>query len=98
MKANFKKNCGPDKKCITDLKLNAYFVNLIIGDDNIPLFSFKESDTVTIAVILENNKMRAEPAYATEMIIDFDERIDFIKKTDLVSLRDYLFLLINIQT
>lgn len=29
--ANFKKDCGPDKKCITDLSLHAYFVNLIIG-------------------------------------------------------------------
>lgn len=29
--ANFKKDCGPDKKCITDLSLQAYFVNLIIG-------------------------------------------------------------------
>lgn len=29
--ANFKKECGEDKKCITDLKLSAYFADLIIG-------------------------------------------------------------------
>jgi hypothetical protein len=57
---------------------------LLISEDNVPLLSFKESDAVTIAVILENNAPRAEPAYATQLTIDFDERLDFIKKLDLV--------------
>jgi hypothetical protein len=50
----------------------------------VPLLSFKESDSVTIAVILENGGFRPEPAYATQIVIDFDERLDFTKKYDMV--------------
>ncbi len=83
--ANFKKDCGPDKKCVTDLKLNAYFADLIIGEDRLPLLSFKESDTITITVLLENNDRNSEPAYATQIDIEFDDRLDFIKKYDHVT-------------
>lgn len=54
-----------------------------LRDDDIPLLSFKESDSVTIAVILENGGFRPEPAYATQITINFDERLDFIKKLDM---------------
>lgn len=80
--ANFKKDCGVDKKCITDLSLQAEFVNLMTGDDNLPVLSFKESDSVTVAILLENIKQNAEPAYATEILIQFDERLDFIRKLE----------------
>ena len=80
--ANFKKDCGQDKKCLTDLRLSAFFADLIIGDDQLPLLSFKESDTVTITVLLENNAADSEPAYTTQIDIDFDDRLDFTKKHD----------------
>jgi hypothetical protein len=86
--ANFKKDCGADKKCTTDLRLNAYFADLIIGEDRLPLLSFKESDTITITVLLENNDLASEPAYATQIDVEFDDRLDFIKKHDHVG---YLF-------
>lgn len=57
---------------------------MFFSDDNVPLLSFKESDSVTIALILENTGYRAaEPAYATQIVIDFDERLDFTKKYDM---------------
>ena len=80
--ANFKKDCGSDKKCVTDLNLQAEFVDLMTGDDNLPVLSFKESDSVTLAILLENVDAQAEPAYATQIIVDFDERLDFIRKFD----------------
>ncbi len=80
--ANFKKECGPDNKCLTDLKLNAKFLNLTISDDNVTLISFKESDTLSILVRLEN-KNESEPAYATQINVLIDKRLDFIKKEDL---------------
>jgi hypothetical protein len=80
--ANFKKDCGVDKKCITDLSLQAEFVNLMTGDDNLPVLSFKESDSVTVAILLENVRQNSEPAYATEILIQFDERLDFIRKLE----------------
>ena len=64
------------------------------SDDNVPLLSFKESDSVTIAVILENGGFRPEPAYATQIIIDFDERLDFTKKYDMVI--KYFFTIKNL--
>lgn len=57
----------------------------MLRDDNVPLLSFKESDSVTVAVILENGGFRSEPAYATELVVDFDERLDFTKKQDMVT-------------
>ena len=77
---NFKKECGPDKKCLTDLKLNAEFVNLTIGQDQVPLLSFNESDQVDILVTLDNSGPSAEPAYGTEIFIEYDKRLDFTRQ------------------
>jgi hypothetical protein len=44
--------------------------------------SFKESDSVTIAISLENSGEKSEPAYATQIEIVFDNRLDFIRKID----------------
>jgi hypothetical protein len=92
--ANFKRDCGPDKICITDLKLNAFFTDLIIGEDKQPVVSFKESDQVTLTVALENNELDSEAAYSTHIDIEFDERLDFIKKTENVS-SNIVCILIN---
>ena len=57
-------------------------MDLITGDDNLPVLSFKESDSVTVSILLENNKPNSEPAYATQLLISFDERLDFIRKLE----------------
>ena len=80
--ANFKKDCGADKKCVTDLSLRADFVDLITGEDGLPVLSFKESDSVTVALVLKNVGANAEPAYATQILVSFDERLDFIRKLE----------------
>ena len=84
-KANFKTECGSGKSCFTDLRLHAKFLNLTVDEENVSLLSFKESDSVSILVRLDNTGFGSEPAYATEISILFDERLDFIKKEDLVS-------------
>lgn len=33
-------------------------------------------------MVLENNDTNSEPAYTTQIDIDFDDRLDFIKKQD----------------
>lgn len=50
------------------------------------MLSFKESDSLTIAINLQNNGEITEPAYATQIIIEFDDRLDFIKKTEIVNI------------
>lgn len=50
------------------------------------MISFKESDSVTVGIELENTANYAEPAYAAQVQVEFDERLDFIKKIDLVIL------------
>ena len=78
----FKTECGSENNCLTDLKLSAMFVNLTKDEENISILSFKESDSVSIKVRLENtNKL----AYATEISVIYDERLDFIRKDDIVS-------------
>lgn len=79
--AKFKTECG-DRDCVTDLRLHASFVNLTVDENNVSILSFKESDTVSVLVRLEN---LGELAYATAINVEFDERLDFIRKDDLVS-------------
>ena len=52
------------------------------------MVSFKESDSVTIAILLENIGENSEPAYATQIEIDFDNRLDFLRKIDQVKLKN----------
>ncbi len=80
-KANFRTDC-PSNECLTDLKLEASFVNLTVNGENMAILSFKESDSVSVRVRLENS---AQLAYATEVSVQFDERLDFIRKDDVVS-------------
>lgn len=63
---------------------------MTVDDENISILSFKESDSVGIRVQLKNF---GEPAYATEISVKFDERLDFIRKDDIVSF-NLLFIFI----
>lgn len=72
--------------------MHASFANLTVDDENISILSFKESDVVGIKVELKNF---GEPAYATEISIKFDERLDFIRKDDIVSI--YILLTLKLQ-
>ncbi|RNA43640.1 integrin alpha-PS1 isoform X2 [Brachionus plicatilis] len=80
--ANFKKECGSDNKCETDLQLKAHFLDLMIDDENVAVLSFRERDSVTIAVEISNTDANAEPAYAAQIDVEFDQRLDFIRKTE----------------
>jgi len=57
-------------------------VNLTVDKENVSILSFKESDSVSVLVRLEN---RGELAYAPAVNVDFDKRLDYIRKDDLVS-------------
>lgn len=46
------------------------------------VLSFRERDSVTIGVELSNVGFNAEPAYAAQIDVDFDQRLDFIRKTE----------------
>lgn len=87
-KANFKTDC-PNNECLSDLKLRASFVNLTVNEENVSILSFKESDSVSIRVRLENS---GQLAYATEISVLFDERLDFIRKDDIVSVKSFALL------
>lgn len=46
------------------------------------VLSFKERDSVTIGLEISNVGPNAEPAYAAQIDVEFDQRLDFIKKTE----------------
>jgi hypothetical protein len=80
--ASFKTECAQNRSCLADLRLAASFVNLTVDKENVSILSFKESDSVSVLVRLEN---RGELAYAPAVNVDFDKRLDYIRKDDLVS-------------
>jgi len=85
-------------KCLIYLKSSSFFFLYIFSkfrDDNIPLISFKESDSIVLTISLKNNDIYSEPAYATQIEIDFDDRLDFIRKIDQVTI--YLFIFVAIE-
>ena len=48
------------------------------------LISFGESDSVSVRITLSNVGAQAEPAYGARIEVAFDQRLDFIRKIDLV--------------
>ena len=71
---------------IRKLWIKIISLSFLPSDDNVTLVSFKESDSISLLVKLDNSAFNSEPAYATQIIVLFDKRLDFIKKDDLVSL------------
>lgn len=59
------------------------------------MISFKESDSVSLMVKIENTGVISEPAYATQISVVFDKRLDFMKKDDIVNILIFINSLLN---